>query len=113
VSGAWVTQAAVTADLIDRLPIAGGAVVLIAIIGVVVRLWLGSEERHRLELDRISKAHVAEVRALNQRIDGLRQEVEQLGDLLNQERRARWAAQDVAAERRRRGGGHERDERRA
>lgn len=98
---AYLAQA-VTADLIDRVPIAGGAVVLIAIIGIVTRLWLGSEGRHRAELERIGAAHVAEVRALNERIDKLRQEVREVRDKLDEERRLRWRAQDVAAQRSRR-----------
>lgn len=104
----------VTTDLIDRLPIAGGAVVLIAIIGVVTRLWLGSEARHRAELDRISSAHDREVAALNARIDGLREEIKQVQADLDQERKMRWRAQDVAADRRRRRDhGGERGEREA
>lgn len=96
---------AVTADLIDRLPIAGGAVVLIAIIGIVTRLWLGSESRHRAELERIGKAHVAEITTLKDEIRGLRAEVREVRDELEAERRLRWRAQDVAAEKRRRGQG--------
>lgn len=92
---------AVTADLIDRLPIAGGAVVLIAIIGIVTRLWLGSEQRHRAELERIGAAHVAEVKALKVEIKELRSEVREVRDELDQERRLRWRAQDAAAVRRR------------
>lgn len=89
-------------DLLDRVPIAGGALVLIAIIGVVTRLWLGSESRHRAELDRIGSAHVAEVKALGARIEGLRAEVAQVRTELDAERKLRWRAQDVAADRRRR-----------
>lgn len=92
---------AVSVDLIERLPIAGGAVVLLAIIGVVTRLWLGSESRHRAELERIGAAHVAEVRTLGARIDGLRAEVRELRAELDDERRLRWRAQDEAAVRRR------------
>lgn len=88
-------------DVIDRLPIAGGAVVLLAIIGVVTRLWLGSESRHRAELDRIGAAHVAEVRALNERIDRLRAEMRDVRAEMDDERKLRWRAQDVAAQRRR------------
>ena len=93
------------ADLIDRVPIAGGAIVLLAIIGVVTRLWIGSEARHRAELERFGAAHVAEVRSLNERIDGLRTEVREVRAELDAERQLRWRAQDVAAERRRRHGG--------
>jgi hypothetical protein len=95
-------------DLIDRLPIAGGAVVLIMIIGIVTRLWLGSETRHRAELERIGKAHVAEINVLKAEITGLRVEVREVRAELDEERKLRWRAQDVAAERRRKqaGGGH-------
>lgn len=96
-----VLAQAVTADLIDRLPIAGGAIILIMIIGVVTRLWLGSEARHRAELDRISKAHVAEIKTLKDEIRGLRAEVREVRAELDEERRLRWRAQDVAADRRR------------
>lgn len=101
----------VTTDLIDRLPIAGGAVVLIAIIGIVTRLWLGSEARHRAELDRIGRAHVAEISTLKSEIKSLRAEVREVRDELDAERRLRWRAQDVAAERRRRGQQEHRGER--
>lgn len=106
----WVAQS-LTTDLVDRAPIVVGAGILISIIGVVTRLWLGSESRHRAELDRIGRAHVAEVQALNARIDGLRAEVTQVRRELDDERRLRWRAQDVAAERRRRGGQEHRGER--
>jgi hypothetical protein len=97
---------AITADLIDRLPIAGGAVVLIAIIGVVTRLWLGSEARHLAELRRINDAHEDEITTLKAEIRGLRDEVRGVRAELDEERRLRWRAQDVAAERRRRGQDH-------
>lgn len=102
-----LTQA-ITTDLIDRLPIAGGAIVLIMIIGVVTRLWLGSEGRHRAELERIGQAHVAEIKTLKAEITELRAEVRAVRTELDEERRVRWRAQDVAADRRRRqqGGGH-------
>lgn len=106
-----VLAQALTTDLIDRLPIAGGAVVLIAIIGVVTRLWLGSEARHRAELERIGRAHVAEVKALGERIDGLRAEVRQVRAELDDERKLRWRAQDVAADRRRKQQAEHRGER--
>jgi hypothetical protein len=103
--------------LVDRVPIAGGALVLIAIIGIVTRLWLSSETRHRSELNRINRAHDVEIKALGQRVSQLRVELDQMRTQLEEERRLRWRAQDVAAERRRRGpagGGHgERGERQA
>lgn len=92
---------AITADLLDRVPIAGGALVLIAIIGVVTRLWLGSEARHRAELERIGAAHVAEITVLKAEISDLRAEVRQVRVEQEAERKLRWRAQDVAAERRR------------
>jgi TolA-binding protein len=94
-----ILSQAITTDLIDRLPIAGGAVVLLAIIGAVTKLWLGSESRHRAELERIGAAHVAEVKTLGQRIDGLRAEVAEVREELEKERKIRWRAQDVAAQR--------------
>ncbi len=104
---ARIAAQAITADLIDRLPIMGGALVLISIIGIVTRLWLGSEARHRVELDRIGTAHEVELHALNGRIDKLRKEMDELRAELDEERRLRWRAQDAAAERVRklRGGG--------
>lgn len=89
-------------DLIDRIPVVGGAGVLVVIIGVVTRLWLGSESRHRAELERIGAAHVAEVRRYEEQVAGLRAEVREVRAQLEEERRLRWRAQDVAAERRRR-----------
>lgn len=86
-------------ELLDRVPIAGGAVVLIAIIGVVTRLWLGSEARHRAELERLGRAHETELVALNRRIDALRDEVREVRQELDDERRLRWRAEDVAARR--------------
>lgn len=103
--------AQVTTDLLDRVPIAGGAVVLIAIIGVVTRLWLGSESRHRAELDRIGRAHVAEIKMLEAKVAELRAEVRAVWVELDNERRLRWRAQDVAAQRRRAGGQEHRGER--
>lgn len=91
--------AQVSADLLDRVPIAGGAVVLIAIIGVVTRLWLGSEARHRAELERIGAAHVAEIETLKDEIKGLRSEVREVRAELEAERRTRWRAEDAAARR--------------
>ncbi len=102
---------AVTAELIDRLPIAGGAFVLIVIIGVVTRLWLGSESRHRAELERIGAAHVAEITTLKDEIKGLRVEVREVRAELDEERKLRWRAQDVAAQRRRKGSGRGDDDR--
>lgn len=107
-----LAQAAVTADLVDRLPIMGGALVLISIVGIVTRLWLGSETRHRAELERIGAAHKAElerigsahdaqVRRLGRRMDELQAEVANLRAELAAERRTRWRAEDVAARRRR------------
>lgn len=94
-----IAAQAITADLIDRLPIAGGAVVLIAIIGVVTRLWLGAEARHRAELERIGTAHVSEIKTLKEEIRGLRTEVREVRADLEAERRSRWHAEDVAARR--------------
>lgn len=94
----------VATDWIERLPIAGGATVLIVIIGIVTRLWLGSESRHQAELTRIGDAHLAEVSTLREEIKNLRVEVRQVRVELDEERKVRWRAQDVAAERRRRQG---------
>lgn len=102
---------AVTADLIDRLPIMGGALVLITIIGIVTRLWLGSEARHRAELDRMGAAHLDEIKTLKEEITGLRAEVREVRAELDEERQLRWRAQDVAAHRRRREQRGERGER--
>jgi hypothetical protein len=88
-------------DLIDRIPIVGGAGILVSIIVIVTRLWLGSEARHRAELDRIGAAHVAEIKVLKEEISGLRAEVREVRTELDEERRLRWRAQDVAAHRRR------------
>lgn len=93
---------AITPDLIDRVPIAGGAAVLIVIIGIVTKLWLGSESRHRAELDRIGKAHIAEIQRYEQQVITLRAEVAELDRKFEAERQARRDAEDVAYARRRR-----------
>lgn len=94
-----------TPELLDRLPTAGGALVLIAIIGILTRLWLASEERHRAEMQRLERAAVERERRLSAEVLSLRIEVRELQADLDKERRARWKAQDAAAVRVRRNSG--------
>lgn len=101
-------------DLGGSVPTIGGATALLAIIALLGRLWLGAERRHLTELARINKAyetelartnrvHDAEIASLKHDIDDLRARVNALTLQVDTERRARWKAEDVAAQVRRGG----------
>lgn len=103
-------------DLGGSIPTIGGATILLGIIGLLGRLWLGAERRHLTELARINRAYETELARINrthdEEIAGLKTDIEDLRTRVNTltlqvdtERRARWHAEDVAAQARRRGGG--------
>jgi hypothetical protein len=96
----------ISSDWLDKVPTTVGAAVLLGIIGIVTRLWLGSESRHSEELDRIERQHSAELKRYEDRYEAevfkLRAEIAQVRTELENERKIRWRAQDVAAQRRRR-----------
>lgn len=98
-------------DLGGSIPTIGGATILLVIIGVLGRLWLGAEGRHLAELTRINKAHddelaerKADISQLKADILDLRGRIDELTHQVDTERRARWHAEDVAAEARRQRG---------
>ncbi|MFL6144099.1 MAG: hypothetical protein ACJ72N_19820 [Labedaea sp.] len=86
------------------IPTIGGATILLVIIGVVTRLWLGAEGRHLAELTRVNKAHDDELTELRADITELRKRVDSLTQQVDTEREARWKAEDAAATARRQGG---------
>lgn len=91
-------------DLGAALPTAGGAGILLVIIGVLGRLWLGSESRHTRELGRIHGAHDAELDELRRDVDQWRKYSDELQRRLDEQRELRRHAEDEAATLRRRSG---------
>lgn len=91
-------------DLGGSIPTIGGATILLVIIGVVTRLWLGAEGRHLAELTRVNKAHDEELAELKADIAELRKRVDELTTQVDTERTARRRAEDEAAQARRQGG---------
>lgn len=99
-------------DIGGTVPTIGGATILLVIIGVLGRLWLGAEQRHLTELNRVNRAHDEElderksdIAQKKSDINELRKQLEELAALLDKERRERWRAEDVAAQALRQGGG--------
>jgi outer membrane murein-binding lipoprotein Lpp len=86
-------------DVLDSLPsvlpAAGGASILLVIIGVLARFWLTAESRHAAEIKRIKDSRDAEHAELRKRVD-------ELTEQYDAERKRRWAAEDAAAKARRR-----------
>lgn len=60
-----------------------------------------AETRHAAELDRINTAHDAELTELRERLDAQERRTDELTQKLDEERRARWHAEDAAAQARR------------
>lgn len=60
-----------------------------------------AEQRHAAELERVTAMHDAELAELRQQLATLREHVDGLTAQLDAERRARWHAEDVAAQARR------------
>jgi len=104
----------VSVDALDfggSIPTISGATILLVIIGVLGRLWLGAEARHLTELARVNKAHDEEIAERKQDVvqlkadlAELRARIDELTKQVDTERRARWHAEDVAAAARRQGG---------
>ena len=87
---------------VPQMGLGGGAIVLIVLL---LRREAGTESRHQAELDRISKAHDAELAELRADIAQLRKQVDDVNTALDLEREARRAAEDkLAAAVRRQGG---------
>ncbi|MGW1679399.1 hypothetical protein [Saccharopolyspora sp. NPDC002376] len=63
-----------------------------------------AEARHATELERIRTAHDAEVAELRERLDAQEKRTDELAHKLDEERRARWHAEDAAATARREAG---------
>lgn len=98
-------------DLGGSIPTIGGATILLVIIGVLGRLWLGAEARHLTELARVNKAHDEEIAERKQDIVDLKKDIAELRGRIDElttqvdtERRARHLAEDAAALARRQGG---------
>lgn len=91
-------------DLGGSIPTIGGATILLVIIGVLGRLWLGAEGRHLAELARVNKAHDDELVELRADKAELRGRLDELTKQVDTERKARWKAEDAAAVVRRQGG---------
>lgn len=98
-------------DLGGSIPTIGGATILLVIIGVLGRLWLGAEGRHLAELTRVNKIHDEELAERKQDIAGLKADLAELRGRIDEltkqvetERKARHRAEDAAAEARRQGG---------
>ena len=83
-------------DLGGSIPTIGGATFLLAIIGVLTRLWLGAEHRHLAELTRVNRMHDDELDEKRTEIAGLRQRNDELTKLVDAERQRRWRAEDHA-----------------
>ncbi|NUT53673.1 MAG: hypothetical protein HOV94_41250 [Saccharothrix sp.] len=60
-----------------------------------------ADERHAAELTRVREAHAAELQALRAEMADMRARVDDLVEQVDRERRARWRAEDIAAEARR------------
>jgi len=86
-------------DVLDSLPsvlpAAGGASILLVIIGILARFWLTAESRHAAEIKRISDSLKSDIAELRARVDELTKQ-------LDAERKKRWKAEDDAASVRRR-----------
>lgn len=80
--------------------------ILITVILILLRREANAEGRHAAELERISKAHDAELGELRIDIAALRAQVKELHGTLDDERAQRRTAEDTAAQvkRARRGG---------
>lgn len=79
---------------VPQMGLGGGAIVLIVLL---LRREAGAESRHQAELDRISKAHDAELAELRADIAQLRKQVDDVNAALDLEREARRAAEDKLA----------------
>jgi Skp family chaperone for outer membrane proteins len=89
---------AVLTAITQSAPQLGISGVLITVIVLLVRREAGAETRHSAELDRITKAHDAELAELRGEMKGLRKQIEDLNTALDLEREQRRTAEDAAAE---------------
>ncbi|GGM65282.1 hypothetical protein GCM10012275_39780 [Longimycelium tulufanense] len=98
--------------LLTAAPQLGVAGVLVALLAYVLRhasadrsdyraALVAAEQRHATELDRMQQAHAAEIAELHARLDSQQKQIDELHRLLDDERRRRWRAEDVAARARR------------
>lgn len=87
--------------LVGAAPQLGPAGVLVLVLGLLLRRESQTNERHASELERLNSTHQTELKGLRTEIAGLREQVNDLGRKLDDERRARWRAEDFAAGRQR------------
>lgn len=104
-----------TTSLVAAAPQLGVGGILLTLLVYVLRNWstdrndyrvglAAAQERYTAELHRINTAHDAEMAELRKDIQSLRERVDYLNHVLDQERTARRAAEDEAAKARRAGG---------
>lgn len=89
---------AVLTAITQSAPQLGISGVLITVMVLLVRWAAGAESRHSAELDRITKAHDAELAEKASEITGLRKQIEDLHAAVDLEREQRRQAEDAAAQ---------------
>jgi septal ring factor EnvC (AmiA/AmiB activator) len=62
---------------------------------------VAAEQRHADELDRVRRQHDDEIAELHHRLDAQQTQLDELNRSLDEERRRRWRAEDIAARARR------------
>lgn len=88
---------AVLTAITQSAPQLGISGVLITVIVLLVRREASAETRHSAELERITKAHDAELAELRDDIKALRRQIDDLHTAVDLEREQRRAAEDAAA----------------
>lgn len=83
-------------DILGAIPTVGPYGILILIIVYLMKLLLGSDSRHSAELDRVNKAHDSELLELRADIKELREQVDRVTRIVEDERQLRYRAEEEA-----------------
>lgn len=83
-------------DILGAIPTVGPYGILLLIIIYLMKLLLGSDSRHSAELERVNKAHDDELGELRADLKELRERVDQLTKIIEDERKLRYLAEEEA-----------------
>ena len=102
----------ITSTLLSAGPQLGVGGVVVALLVLVLRhaaadrtdyrvALVAAEQRHADEIDRVRRQHDDEIADLHRRLDAQQTQLDELTRALDDERRRRWRAEDIAARARR------------